>query len=880
MRPERLTMSAFGPYPQQEFLDFSQLKGEELFLICGPTGAGKSTILDAMCYALYGRTSGAVRSGESMRSNYVGPDRETYVQFDFAVGNKHYRVHRNPTQFLERKKGDSDKPVEKKAKAELYEITSEGEEIQLITVRAVSVAVENLLGVGLEQFRQIILLPQGDFRKLLLADSSDRQVIMQQLFQTKIYLLFEERLKKEALKLKSDYEEGKRNQGIYLETCEVDSYQALEEQLKAQEARIKEINTALGNEEKKQKEFQKVYDEGRRLFDAYKRKEAAENALAVLEKQKAHIEELRQKTDKVKKFQLIMDIWTETESIYKQRRALESSIEQGKQDIPKWEKEKEDVQKEAELFQQKEELYKKQSAWKTQLETYAKDATEYSEILTTAKNAERNYAKALDEKGKLDISLEKAKEKALQDKKHWMGQNELFLHSQAYVLAANLEDGAPCPVCGSEIHPKPAESSDIVITEKDVEIAAKAMKMSETAAEDAVMRRENFQREVLQKAETEKERASARIEQMEKSLPEMYRDAGFIRKEIEKIDESIAHYEKEKKRIEERQKEADLRYHGAVKNQELLEKQYETVRLSSEEKMEELRKKVKAVGFETMNECKAYRDNISFLDAWEGELKTYDERKHAEEEIKKAEEQMIGSRSWPDMDGLTKMRDDLFTHVRAITAQKAAEEETEKKEKEVLRKLDQLKKDQEIVEKKSRLVFHLSELASGKDTGVNLERFVLGALLDAVTEKANLRLKEMSGNRYALLRKRGERDDARKTAGLDLEVYDSHTGRNRPASTLSGGETFMASLSLALGLADVVQEYAGGVHLDAMFIDEGFGSLDAESLDLAMKTLQKLKGQNRLVGLISHVGGLEERIPAKLRVKKSQTGSRAFFEMP
>ena len=447
----------------------------------------------------------------------------------------------------------------------MYEITSEGEEIQLITARAVSTAVENLLGVGLEQFRQIILLPQGDFRKLLLADSSDRQVIMQQLFQTKIYLLFEERLKKEALKLKSDYEEGKRNQGIYLETCEADSYQALEEQLKAREARIKEINTALGNEEKKQKEFQKVYDEGRRLFDAYKRKEAAENALAVLEKQKAHIEELRQKTDKVKKFQLIMDIWTETESIYKQRRALESSIEQGKQDIPKWAKEKQEVQKEAELFQQKEELYKKQSAWKTQLETYAKDATEYSEILTTAKNAERNYAKALDEKGKLDISLEKAKEKALQDKKHWMGQNELFLHSQAYVLAANLEDGAPCPVCGSEVHPKPAESSDIVITEKDVEIAAKAMKMSETAAEDAVMRRENFQREVLQKAETEKERASARIEQMEKSLPEMYRDAGFIRKEIEKIDESIAHYEKEKKRIEERQKEADLRYHGAVK---------------------------------------------------------------------------------------------------------------------------------------------------------------------------------------------------------------------------------------------------------------------------------------------------------------------------
>ena len=154
-----------------------------------------------------------------------------------------------------------------------------------------------------------------------------------------------------------------------------------------------------------------------------------------------------------------------------------------------------------------------------------------------------------------------------------------------------------------------------------------------------------------------------------------------------------------------------------------------------------------------------------------------------------------------------------------------------------------------------------------------------GTILDAVTEKANLRLMEMSGNRYELLRKRGERSDGRKKAGLDLEVFDGNTGRARPAATLSGGETFLASLSLALGLADVVQEYAGGVHLDAMFIDEGFGSLDSESLDLAMKTLQELKGQNRLIGLISHVGGLEERIPAKLRVTKTQTGSTAAFEM-
>ena len=228
---------------------------------------------------------------------------------------------------------------------------------------------------------------------------------------------------------------------------------------------------------------------------------------------------------------------------------------------------------------------------------------------------------------------------------------------------------------------------------------------------------------------------------------------------------------------------------------------------------------------------------------------------------------------------LDKLRLKLLESMKRFAAEKAEKETELKKQKETLKKLYQLKETQKEISEKYSLVAHLWEIAQGKETGINLERFVLGALLDAVTEKANLRLMEMSGNRYELLRKRGERSDGRKKAGLDLEVFDANTGRARPAATLSGGETFLASLSLALGLADVVQEYAGGVHLDAMFIDEGFGSLDSESLDLAMKTLQELKGQNRLIGLISHVGGLEERIPAKLRVTKTQTGSTAAFEV-
>ena len=325
--------------------------------------------------------------------------------------------------------------------------------------------------------------------------------------------------------------------------------------------------------------------------------------------------------------------------------------------------------------------------------------------------------------------------------------------------------------------------------------------------------------------------------------------------------------------------DAETIYQALKEQKELLEKQAGEFLKVSEEKNRILKIKVAEAGFTDWFECSRYMKEVPRLEAYENDLKIYDQSVHAEEEKIKGEKEKTAGKTKPDMNDWNEKRMKLLESMKRFAAEKAEKETELKKQKETLKKLYQLKETQKEIGEKYSLVAHLWEIAQGKETGINLERFVLGALLDAVTEKANLRLMEMSGNRYELLRKRGERSDGRKKAGLDLEVFDGNTGRARPAATLSGGETFLASLSLALGLADVVQEYAGGVHLDAMFIDEGFGSLDSESLDLAMKTLQELKGQNRLIGLISHVGGLEERIPAKLRVTKTQTGSTAAFEM-
>lgn len=879
MRPERLTISAFGPYPKREFLDFSELEGHSLFLICGPTGAGKSTILDALCYALYGRTSGAVRTGESMRSNYVGPAEETYVTFDFAVGAAHYRVHRSPTQFLERKKGDKDKPVEKKAKAELYEIDEEGEEIRLITARGVSSEVEKILGVGVDQFRQIILLPQGDFRKLLLSDSSERQTIMAQLFQTERYRLFEERLKKEAQRLKNEYDEGKKKKQIYLEMGGAESEEALAVQRDEMKEAISALKKVQEKTEGEQRDFQARYDESRGLFESYERKKAAEEALKKLWEEKETIRALEETVGKIKASQKVTDIWVETEGIYARRRALEKEMEEGEKELPLLEKNKKEKDEKLSTLQKKDKENQALTLRKTELLTYKEQVQRYEEEIQGQSLSQKRYEEAVKEGERFTAQWTEAKRMKEKEKKHWMGQNALFLHSQAYLLADGLKEGEPCPVCGSAVHPHPAESQDVVITEKDVQDAEQALKQWEQKEEEWNRKKEEFQEKILLPAKEAVEKRKAALETMEKTLPEAYRKGEVIEKELRNIEKALSDYEKGRKSAEEEAKKADLAYHGAMQKREVLRGQYKEIFSQSEKKKIELSEKVKAVGFATMIECAQYRKDIPRLEEWEQTIKGYDEKCHGAEEIKKGEEKKIAGRPLPDMAALTKQREELLQKIKSLTAERADKEGTAKKQKDVAEKLARLRETQEVLEKKYELSAHLAELASGKDTGVNLERFVLGALLDAVTEKANLRLKEMSSNRYALLRKRGERDDARKTAGLDLEVYDGNTGKSRPASTLSGGETFMASLSLALGLSDVVQEYAGGVHLDAMFIDEGFGSLDSESLDLAMKTLQKLKGSHRLVGLISHVGGLEERITAKLRVTKTQGGSTAAFEV-
>ena len=879
MRPERLRISAFGPYAGQEDLDFSALGNHTLFLICGPTGAGKSTILDAMCYALYGKTSGAVRSGEDLRSNYVGYDRKTYVEFDFAIGNRHYRIYRSPTQLLERQKGDRSKPVEHKGKADFYEIDEEGREKAHITSKGVDSAVEKLLGVGLEQFRQIILLPQGDFRKLLLADSSDRQKIMEQLFQTGIYLVFEKRLQEETQKLKTEYSRGELQRTTLLETCRSESEEELEKQTETNEKILKEKETEFMQADKEQQVFLRAYDEANMLHGAFLRLETAETALKRMEEKRKEKEELRRHIKMIRAAQSVTKEWSEAVNAKKQQRTAAETLEKAAADLPVKEKAKAEAEQALALFEKEKPKQKERIEMKGKLEQYRNPSRSYGTAKREAERLAGIYAVKQKEAERLREQVSAAEKKAAEDKKNWLCRNRIFMEGQAFVLAEKLTDGQPCPVCGSLSHPAPAAAGEDRITEKDVKDAERQMHLSEDAEKKIRHEAEAYQAKDLAAAKESADKAMTVLSELEKNLPAAYRDSLALEKEIKDLETRISSFEKSLEQAEEKRKNAETIYQALKEQKELLEKQAGEFLKVSEEKNRILKIKVAEAGFTDWFECSRYMKEVPRLEAYENDLKIYDQSVHAEEEKIKGEKEKTAGKTKPDMNDWNEKRMKLLESMKRFAAEKAEKETELKKQKETLKKLYQLKETQKEIGEKYSLVAHLWEIAQGKETGINLERFVLGALLDAVTEKANLRLMEMSGNRYELLRKRGERSDGRKKAGLDLEVFDGNTGRARPAATLSGGETFLASLSLALGLADVVQEYAGGVHLDAMFIDEGFGSLDSESLDLAMKTLQELKGQNRLIGLISHVGGLEERIPAKLRVTKTQTGSTAAFEM-
>lgn len=1020
MRPLKLSMSAFGPYAGTQIIDFTELGNRSFFLIHGPTGSGKTTILDAMCFALYGDTSGSERDGKQMRSDHTDPTVITEIVFDFAIGAEKYRIKRTPEQERPKRRGGGATTMS--ADATLWKrtgMTKDHEEGSVLENgwRKVTEAVEKLLGFKSSQFRQVVMLPQGEFRKLLTADSRERQVILETLFRTEFYRRLEEALKEAAKGIKNSFEKTLAQKTWVLQEAKAESRKDLEDKYILHKEQFRETTKKIETSERDYKKAQEQLIAGRKIQERIREREAAKLAVEDLASKIQSIEAKRTELARARQALSLAD----AENMLKARRkesaeafthhqeklqvketALKAKEEAEEKLAAEKEKELEReaavrevarledlAGKVAALDQAREKADRAQKALliaerkhiqsqhlltglQSSIEEKAKAHLEASNHAAQAgaleavfKEAEKTNGKrqTLEDLRKVLFKNQKdleAASKALQQAEGNYAQAKLKLldlqeawnKGQAAILAGALKVGDPCPVCGSPEHPAPAKSKAALPSEKDIkakqqEVAGlekmrdqardrqanstshraaitgkleelekelgenaaidlavlqatalkardlwkKAGEAVETASTlskelDELKQKEKTAGEQLeayikafQESQIAREAALAVVRERESSLPEGLRDPVSLRKAQEaariRREQLISAFEQARKNAE--NSIQDLAKADTAVKEALVNLQTANKRQEKEEHLFKLR--LDEAGFNTLADFEKARRTKEDIQAIEKSIKDFDESMRAARDRLDRAAQAAEGLCGPDMDKLASALNEaeniwkkalaLGTELQSLTSQESG----------WLKKLDEIEVVLRDLESRYSILGCLSEVANGKNKyGMTFQRFVLGALLDDVTVAATGRLKLMSRGRYHLQRTL-DRSRSNAAGGLDLEVFDTYTGVARSVSTLSGGETFLASLSLALGLADVVQSYSGGIHLDTIFVDEGFGTLDPESLDFAMRALIDLQKGGRLVGIISHVPELKERIDARLEVQPSERGSVARFRL-
>jgi exonuclease SbcC len=1013
MKPLRLSISAFGPYAEQVDIDFTVLGDRNFFLIHGPTGAGKSSILDAMCFALYGETSGGEKDVKGIRSDHALAHEPTEATIEFLLGEKRYRVYRSPEQDRPKRRGEG--TTRQPAQATLYRMDGEMQTVVTDRWSNVTEEVARIMGFDMLQFRQVVVLPQGQFRKFLLSGSAERQKILETLFQTGLYRDIEEALKEEAKQLKSAYEEEGKKTALFLEREKADNLEHLTRQildLENEAAGKTAVMAALKTEEQntnalfiKAKESEarfteresareslKVFsrrisamDAGKLLLDravkaaglkdALKNRDLRENEAAEAGK---NLEILRNRiSDAERKLGVALKAYDRQKeradnSLEKQERltvmkgllGLIDGCEEARKKHGDAVKNTESLEIMAMTLRDSVQAFsgrmenlavqcseKKEAAGKT--EFLAQKVADLEKILEKVK--ERRTLAAKRDKGETDFEIRKEAAAALDARREKARLSHekalaLFHAGQASVLAQTLSPGKPCPVCGSTEHPYPHPADRDVPDEKTIRKLKSEADLADKAARDEAenLRRiadehlktvsrlafldeelgetadanpghtgaelENAKKalaaarnaeitipaleqdllamkaghakagEELKAAEENLSRASleqnalkAALDLRLSQIPEPYRDASSVKKAMADIESELIRCKKDLEKAEQEKAEAVTGLERLKESLASAETNAALCRERADLSACEFNERIAGEGFENRDEVLLALKDETNIESLSRELRMFqDSLTAAEDRLKRAEEACLDLER-PDVAAIEVRLDRLKADLEAATGEKSRAETQAAGKRKTLAELAACSQEMDRIHGLYDVTGHISETAQGKNqAGMTFQRYVLSALLDDVLFSAGHHLKSMSRNRFDLIRSR-ERADLRSAGGLDLLVSDNHTGTTRPVATLSGGESFLASLSLALGLADVVQSYAGGIKLDTMFVDEGFGTLDPESLDLAFRTFADLQVKGRLVGIISHVPELKERIGTRLEVIPGKRGSRARF---
>ena len=928
MKPLKLTMSAFGSYAGKNVIDFTgQQQG--IFLITGDTGAGKTTIFDAITYALYNQTSGGERNGNMMRSQYARPETETYVELEFLYRGQTYRVRRNPDYKITKtlKNGK----IREQKVPHSVELTLPDGTVFPEKKNATDAKIIEILGLTADQFSQIVMIAQGDFLKLLYTKSDERKMIFSKLFRTDIYWKIQENLRRKSMEMDERIQENDRafeqekSRIMPLPESEEIPLDELVERLRERlKDALKEQNLRRANVEELNKKITK-YEEINKLFVSL---EKIRQTGRELEARQAESKERRQQIENARKADKVLV--AEQQNLRQQQ-----AVEQSAQAIAKMGETLADDQEMFETLKtqlQEAEAKQKREAADTQKKMLALEQSFPSyEALQNARSEEQQAKKvwedlrktseesfhkkaagiaALKEQQKRQEQIVEQTKKnweqtslsASESAKHYEHMYEAFLKEQAGILAENLSAGCPCPVCGSTVHPDPAKLSDHAVTELEVEQAKKTRAAAEEKRDlaYAAFEAEKTEKQKLAQA-VEKEEADFVLAQTiaKQQRKEAEQNYVSLQKTAEQIREKLVYpsLAEAKKQYAAMQKALEAAEQEMERKRQKVSELAEAMNTLKGQKLaeEENQKTAKKLAVKTEKEYAKLLEKSGFISEetyhlailpersrskLEREEKEYESQCLRQQSEQKLLEKQVSGKTYTDT---TELNEQLKVEKQALKEAEKTYMELHtayENDRSVLQNCAVYLEKGKKLESEDQVIKSLSKTANGRLSGsakIDFETYIQRQYFKQIIPEANTRLLTMSNHQF-ILKLKEEANTGRKTnEGLDLSVYSLVTDSERDVKTLSGGESFLAALAMALGLSDIVERSAGAIHPDMMFIDEGFGSLDAQSRQQAIEVLGELAGDSRMVGIISHVTELKEQIDHKLVVSRTDKGSRAVW---